>query len=418
MSAERVPSGVTPLRMVEPPRDDGIAAWLDVLVKLLRVPPGEAEGIREELESHLRERVRDLVVTGRGENEATQQAVSELGDAAGLAQRYREARAFPRRRIVMNVSMFAAAGIAAVIGVATISSPVEPPRVSVFAPEREEALTQPALTKTFRVDLHNVPLVEAIDLTSASLGMPVRMLWSPMNQLGVEQDATIRIDDQTLTVPSLVQMLNDQIVPVGWELDYRFQEGQLVLAPDTYFDRQEVVLASYDLSGLYEASAEEVVHLFGQFVHRENWVDNGGDMASVRVVGSKAFVQAPKRYHVQIEWFITELSKAPKVVSGTRTGQADALTGPRSKATTKEQQDADAARMQGLMDKMASREAEIAMLQDQLRMLTDAAAADAKVAKAGRDAQEERMKALQNQADALRSQIQKTAEPNAAPASK
>ena len=103
MSAERVPEQRRELRLAGEERADAIGVWLDLLVKLLRLPARECEAIRDELESHLRERVRDLVVAGTTEDDAVRVAVGELGDAASLAARYREARAYPRRRLKWRI---------------------------------------------------------------------------------------------------------------------------------------------------------------------------------------------------------------------------------------------------------------------------------------------------------------------------
>ena len=73
MSAER-----TPLRLAGGrPETDTIGSWMDVFETLLHVPEPAAASIREELESHLRERVRDLVIEGESEGEGVSDKVGD-----------------------------------------------------------------------------------------------------------------------------------------------------------------------------------------------------------------------------------------------------------------------------------------------------------------------------------------------------
>src|SRR5437868_331163 len=101
-SAAGKAAGGTPPGSLGTNRDDTVSAWLDVLCKLVRLPREQTESIRVELEEHLRERVRDLMVEGEPEDVATRRAIAELGDAAALADRFRRAEHTPRRRMLMN----------------------------------------------------------------------------------------------------------------------------------------------------------------------------------------------------------------------------------------------------------------------------------------------------------------------------
>src|SRR5207248_716444 len=57
------------------------------------------------------------------------------------------------------------------------------------------------------------------------------------------------------------------------------------------------------------AVTSEVREVLTHMVHPEGWQDNGGNMASTAVFGSKLFIKAPKRYHTEIQWVIDELPK-------------------------------------------------------------------------------------------------------------
>lgn len=110
---------------------DAASAWLDRVTAMLRVPASEREAIRAELNEHLRERIRDLMLAGASEQAATSQAISELGDAASLARRYQEAIEPSSRRSLMHVGIATAATAALVVSGAALfqsgSTPTPPP---------------------------------------------------------------------------------------------------------------------------------------------------------------------------------------------------------------------------------------------------------------------------------------------------
>lgn len=99
---------------------DAASAWLDRVTAMLRVPASERDAIRAELNEHLRERIRDLMLAGASEHAATSQAISELGDAASLARRYQEAIEPSSRRSLMHVGLATAATAALVFSGAAL----------------------------------------------------------------------------------------------------------------------------------------------------------------------------------------------------------------------------------------------------------------------------------------------------------
>ncbi|HEX2836714.1 MAG TPA: permease prefix domain 1-containing protein, partial [Phycisphaerales bacterium] len=121
---------------------DPVASWLDVLEKLLGGTAEENRGIRDELASHLRERVRDLTVSGMVEAEAVRTAIGELGDAAELSKRFQQARGTSKRRKVMQIALATAAVIALGAGGLAVRGSVQADKAQQEAAvAREHALT-------------------------------------------------------------------------------------------------------------------------------------------------------------------------------------------------------------------------------------------------------------------------------------
>lgn len=351
MSAERLQrAGIDPapggLRLAPPgaPRDS-IAAWLDVLMKLLRLPEPERAGVREELDTHLRERVRDLMVTGLSEVEASGRAIAELGDTAGLAQRFnRAARPVARRRL-MNLGMLAAVGVGLIGGAVAITGPREDRiAVAVFEPEVTKEAAQAAAGK-FDVP-PDASWSRFYEAAGKGLGLPVVVNWGQLTaigedgQFGPNERATVTGD--RLTLPEALAMVNEGLGSADDGIDYRVHDGRLEFSSAAHFDKRETVLATYDLTGIVEARlhdpdptarqvvthqvSEEVAKLIMELVHPPLWRDNGGDRASLAVFGAKLFVTAPKRMHPKIRWVLSELPTTAEV--------QDPARAPRARATT------------------------------------------------------------------------------------
>lgn len=98
------------------------AIWFGTFLKHLRWSEPEAQGVHEELDSHVLDRTRDLMLSGMPEDSAIQQALNELGDAAGLAHRYRLTRTLPFRRFMMNATIFLGTGAALALSILAVSS--------------------------------------------------------------------------------------------------------------------------------------------------------------------------------------------------------------------------------------------------------------------------------------------------------
>ncbi len=109
-----------------------LETFLAVLAPMLRLPEAQRDAIRSELHAHLVERVRDLMITGRGEDAAVRTAIEELGETAELAQRLGAAHRFPRRRLAMNLSLIGLGLGALGLRVAAPSELTSPVRVNLY----------------------------------------------------------------------------------------------------------------------------------------------------------------------------------------------------------------------------------------------------------------------------------------------
>ncbi|HYD01427.1 MAG TPA: permease prefix domain 1-containing protein, partial [Phycisphaerales bacterium] len=129
-------------------RGDAIDHWLGMFTRFLRLPVEQTRGIRDELDSHIRERVRDLMLAGLSEDEGVRRAIDELGEAAELAAHFHAAHR-PNRRFTMGIAAIGVAAGAAVISIVALTQTPQPapqaPAVTAHAEPHEPGRGVPVL---------------------------------------------------------------------------------------------------------------------------------------------------------------------------------------------------------------------------------------------------------------------------------
>lgn len=293
---------------------DPIGSWLDVLTRLLRTTPSEARSIRDELDSHLRDRVRDIMLTGMDEVRATRDAIAELGDAADLASRYERASRNPtRRRFAMNIGLLGVAGAALVTSMVALQQPggaAGPEARAYKAPET--ALPEGATRSIGRFHVEDTQAHEVIEQAAAAAGLRASISSKAMESIGSAPNGsvTMSMDDATLQRALEEVWTQLSIGPEGDRLAYRVRDGVLRVTTAHELDMVERVLVTIDISGPQERGVadEQICELVQTFIEPDAWVDNGGDLGEMSVVGDKMFVRAPPRMIEGVRWIVGELS--------------------------------------------------------------------------------------------------------------
>ena len=126
-----------------------IESWLVVFGRMLQMPDTARQAIRDELDQHLHERVRDLVLTGKKEPDALRIAIEELGSAAELARRFKTAsRPNPWRLIMYST----------IIGIGAASLVTTGMLVSSAARSPAAVYYNPPVGTDQRIELAEIPI--------------------------------------------------------------------------------------------------------------------------------------------------------------------------------------------------------------------------------------------------------------------
>ncbi len=339
-----------------------ISSWLAMVSGML--PRGQAQAIRDEIETHLTDRVRDLMVGGMTENEATKRAIAEFGEAADMAAKYRAVQSEPQRRLLMYGSIFAACGAALALSIAAITGAggaggarTQPPvRTAQGVPvlsdipvigalyQKEDAqpgeqgnvklavtfLTQPASKEIadvrFDANFKDASAADAFEFIGKVVNKPVNVNWKSLEELQVHRDARINLQAKHTGIEAVLRAASESSNVTGAKIDWRLTDGVLEIASREFFDVREIRLTIYDISPIIAARietyneerakiVEEVTMLLREFVYPEGWRDNGGALARLTVVGDRMFVEAPERYHTQIKWMLDQLPSSGKHVA-------------------------------------------------------------------------------------------------------
>ncbi len=291
---------------------DPIAGWLDVLTRML--PARQGADIREDLEEHVRDRVRDLVLAGQSDAAATRTAIAELGDAAAVAQRFREAARTPFRRLAMNFAVLSVAGAALVTSLVGVMRPGTGPGGQVYQPivaDRFPGGKEPGAPV---LDLKEGCLEDALAALAKFADAAPMVRWSSLGESGLEPDSLITAHSPAGSLSAAFDVLNDTLAGNAQErvIDFRLRDGVLEVARPEWFDQRESTLVRYDLGPLEEQGIplDEFMGLVEQFVSSDDWENNGGTLAKYRVVGHFAFVKGPPRIHDGVQWFLSQFTEA------------------------------------------------------------------------------------------------------------
>ncbi|MDX2130614.1 MAG: hypothetical protein SFY69_01015 [Planctomycetota bacterium] len=308
--------------------DASMSAWLDMVARLLDVPAGERAAIRSELHDHMRERVRDLLVSGESDAGAVSRAIAELGDAAELAGRYRAVGRRTRRRLAMNILAMGVVGAAVAGGlVAGLSGRGPQGAVSVTMFEGDARANVADLPDVRVTTDSEMSWSEFLEHVSKQSKLPASMQWhrigQHVNNVEVAHDQWVGVELKDVPLTQALDVMSATLGLSGASsLAARVRDGRLVISTAMYFDELEATLATYDLTRVLEGAAaqgdatidepaeviERVRKIVQALVEPDNWVDNGGSVARMEGFGPKLFISAPPRMHQRIEFILKELA--------------------------------------------------------------------------------------------------------------
>lgn len=331
-----------------------IDAWLNAFARLLNLPAERRREIVAELEAHLTERVRDLMIDGHAEAAATQLAIRELGDAAVIASRFHKAERTHPRRWIMNTLILGVS--AAAISLSTLAlrqaavappshAPNSPPAqsstlsaqstipesLSSLDPDFATTTTAPEPTFTVRA---GETAAEFFDDFAKSFGVSAFVHWDQFERIQLRPETTIAMGAVAIPRSEAWKLVQDQITRSGG-LGWRLRADQVEVSLQQDLDRREIELAAYDLTKFLsdyppnEANmiTQNAMQLVTQTIEPTYWSQNDGDLASIHAVGRKLFVRAPKRVHENIRWIINQLETPGDDVAtlplGNRLSKAD-----------------------------------------------------------------------------------------------
>ena len=321
-----------PPRPATPPVDEiiraapnaqtAIAAWLGVFVRLLRLSDVQRLAIRNELQEHLRERTRDLMLTGRTETEAVRLAIEELGETAQLARRFESANRPNTRRWLMYTSMLGFSAAIFITGSVVLTPDhSQPTLASIF--KEEQAQHSQTLEKLINgpVDVKvDLPVLETARVLSEVAKVNIDLPVGELTESGIPSDHVITMELENVPLRVALDQFVSQISQENLRFAWRAEDGRIEIGRKHVIDLRENVLVSYNIAEIikslttygrpYDNAVEDITGLVESMVEADNWRENGGELAHLRVVGGKMFVEAPKRMHERIEWILLQLRES------------------------------------------------------------------------------------------------------------
>lgn len=307
---------------------DSIDMWLAVLVRLLDISSSKRDAIRDEIEAHLRERVRDLLIAGTPERDAIRRAISELGEVADLARRFSHASKLRTRRTIMNAAVLAVGGVSVAMAAIFLNGPQPNSHVAIFQPPSAVADESSILAdRASEANFNANALGDVFKFLASQSGLDLVVDRRAMENRGLSLEEPISLElANPRPVSQILELVAHQFeTPFAW----RVHDQILEISMPEEFDRREIVLASFDVQAVLDRICEDtgdvdvatsrLESLVIDYVEPEAWTSVGGDLANLRIVGGRMFVKAPSRFHQPIEWMLSQLEES----AATRTARHD-----------------------------------------------------------------------------------------------
>ena len=214
--------------------------YLTLLAGLLRLGDKQRRAIAEELRTHLEDRLDELLARGVSKEEATRQALSEFGDAAGLAAQFASISRGRRRRWLMRAMtfsvaavLFMAAGLAILwpgrnagpgVARAIAQAPAEKqPPPAEAAPAKGRTLGD-VLAQRLDLNFSETPLRTVAAQLSERTGVTFYLNAKALNDAGVDIDTLVTAQFKNLRLGTSLRLMLDEL-----ELAYFEDAGELIV---------------------------------------------------------------------------------------------------------------------------------------------------------------------------------------------
>lgn len=248
-------------------------AYLTLLAKLLNLNPAQRNDVADELRDHLEERMTQLAAEGLSAEDAAHQAVSELGDAAGLARELSRPRAAVRRRRILRWGFSASVATAVAAFLFWPSPhPVAPAPVVAQAPgmpmaggaaaggptvsaaERRRAAVEKKLDDDIDDLSFQSPLPDVLQRLSEISGVPILLDRKRLEENGIEIDVPIDITLKSgdVSFRTVLEMVLSEA-----KLIYLVREGVIVVTTLSE-EPQQYEVRVYPCSDLLAAAAQQM----------------------------------------------------------------------------------------------------------------------------------------------------------------
>jgi hypothetical protein len=314
-----------------PPEGRSISAWLDVLERIIRLPEPVRRDLRQELETHLNDRIRDLFIGGRAESEAVATAIAELGDAAELARGLESARRTATRRLLMQLSTAGAA--LTVVGVSIVAlrgaegGARDGDRVLVPAEHFERVVREErsALPDTrLTADFTDASAADVFAFVGEACDRDVVVHWPELEDHGLGRDTTVTLAMRDVPLERALDRIVETIGGGPRTLAWWSEGGVIEVSSRVGALRRTMTLTSYRIDGIIDAITEryglehdaivtQIQSALWELVESEQWRENGGDLGQIHVVGGTMFVEAPRVMQEEVAWILAQLARSSGV---------------------------------------------------------------------------------------------------------
>lgn len=335
--------------------------YLALLTRLLRLNREQSDAVASELRCHMEDRLEELTNRGIPHDEAVRQALTEFGDAAGLAHQFSSVSLQRKQRWVMRLTTFsvaaiilfalglivfwpgrnAAPGIATVVAQAPIAAPAvanNAEGVSKPANQRKSAsaVIEEKLNKTTSLDVVEMPLKDVAIYLSETHQLPIVLKFKQLEEANISPDTPVSQNLRGIRLSTVLDVVLEDL-----NLTYYFNEVLFITSPADAQHRTEVRI--YDCRDILDitggagpappggmpgggmpgggfapagahwqvaAPAEQLIQIVKTNVDQETWSDGVFRVGSISEFNGLIVITQTAQTHRKIEHLLGMLREA------------------------------------------------------------------------------------------------------------
>ena len=185
--------------------------------------------------------------------------------------------------------------------------PVDPGADAKIAAANKEA-TDKLAERLAEVKWFDRELIDAVDALRDMTGAKIFVNWHALEQAGVDRHEPVSLHKKDVKLSRAIDLLLAQVAPEGKPLDWKVEDGTIVISTRNELAGHDVLTRVYDVRDLLRLSndadrqrhVDELLKFVMDQVGAGSWKERGGSAGAIRELQGQLIVTQTPQNHRQL----------------------------------------------------------------------------------------------------------------------